>query len=887
MIPRCLASLLIAMAAGMTVACSSPHLIGISPPDAGSSSTLGPDASVPLGRPICVNGGLCWELPRPQGNTLEAAFAESKDSVFVGGEAMTVLRSDGLGWSNALWSKGRYAEPLRSSLDQVPRGCHGLFATGGQAWAVIEVLDTESMQLGYHILHWDRLSGWWTATRWHSERRPAIHGSSTTDVWAAGGSSLGHWDGSAWTSYQLADANLHGVYVLGPSDAWAVGQSGAYHWDGKAWSLSSVLKNGRAVFASSGRVFVAVDSAVLVGDGTTFATGLDWGADSTGPLALTGTAADDVWAVGGQGRIEHFDGTSWSAIESGARATLRGAAALARGELLAVGDGGAMVQVVAGKASLSGDGEQTRGAINGFAGQSVKDLYAVSEGGQVLHSDGAGWTTLRTFADSRLAAAARTLDGKLLVLAQPRGGGSVVPVWDGTSWSEAPKTSSARLNALWRSPTGVFYAVGEAGSIQRFDLDDAFRPVQSPTTVDLQQVDGCGADDVWAVGSTDQQSALVHFDGKGWLLVVPPTTARLRAIRCKGTVWLGADDGVYRLDGASWTSLGNASGQIVALGVLEKQHGYVLLSSGLRQLAPDGWSSGYENVVAQPPTALAALDDGVVVGTAAGGILGLGCETQDVSGGLEVAYRGSPRGLELAEADPAKYPHVFRVGNRTSCEAVVQLEATLSGAGGSSPLGLEDLSGAAISTIRLAANEWIDAVVNTEAPRGLAPGTPLELVVNAGGFDSSVWNGRALPLTTSSTAGPPVTRSLWLSQPECEGKFAVGDHWVCESRISLAALSDGVHDQILIRATVEVQNSSVGDWVFRAGGFADFTQTAPDTWEATIDLEANRFWVEPLRQQLWLRPGVPQSPQPSATLRLEASSPNIEVRPANVTTISP
>ena len=75
--------------------------------------------------------------------------------------------------------------------------------------------------------------------------------------------------------------------------------------------------------------------------------GAGWRAAASGTqqtlLAIWGTAKNDVFAVGTAGLVLHYDGTSWAAVDVGAGAllastTLSGLCGRPGGELFATGD---------------------------------------------------------------------------------------------------------------------------------------------------------------------------------------------------------------------------------------------------------------------------------------------------------------------------------------------------------------------------------------------------------------------------------------------------------------------------------------------------------------------------------------------------------------------
>src|SRR5207247_1377213 len=96
--------------------------------------------------------------------------------------------------------------------------------------------------------HWDG-SGWHfvPAAKFESTIGApgvgALSGSSSTDLWAVGGTrggdALMHWDGRRWTAFRISEPrtarySTTDVAVVTRRDAWLV--SPPAHWDGRRWT---------------------------------------------------------------------------------------------------------------------------------------------------------------------------------------------------------------------------------------------------------------------------------------------------------------------------------------------------------------------------------------------------------------------------------------------------------------------------------------------------------------------------------------------------------------------------------------------------------------------------------------------------------------------------
>ncbi len=92
---------------------------------------------------------------------------------------------------------------------------------------------------------------------------------------------VARWNGTKWTLSSGTYVPFNAVFAFSPTDVWA-GTSGPYHFDGTAWRPSAL-------------------SGSFNGYVTKF-----WG-----------TSSSNLFMVGTNGQIMHFDGTSWLKMESG------------------------------------------------------------------------------------------------------------------------------------------------------------------------------------------------------------------------------------------------------------------------------------------------------------------------------------------------------------------------------------------------------------------------------------------------------------------------------------------------------------------------------------------------------------------------------------------
>nr|BBH95425.1 hypothetical protein KTA_36240 [Thermogemmatispora argillosa] len=284
-----------------------------------------------------------------------------------------------------------------------------------------------------------------------------IAGRSSHDVWSIGAGIM-HWDGKKWSvSFRPLSAQLvlRNMVEIAPDNIWAVGEQltnglashpFTAHYDGKNWS-----------------VVTAPDGAP--------------GGKNT-LVAVSGTASDNVWAVGFQvpargplaSLIEHWDGQRWSVVKhpepvSGLQFT--SVKAFASNDVWAVGYGsvlrngksvnqpviehwnGQAWSVVASPDLTPSGG----GALYALDGPNSNDLWAVGSASNRLlseHWDGQSWKIIDTPAvppDSSnwLASVAVSSSGGVWVVGRIRDGSNAfqpfIGHWDGHQWQVLQDTA--------------------------------------------------------------------------------------------------------------------------------------------------------------------------------------------------------------------------------------------------------------------------------------------------------------------------------------------------------------------------------------------------------------------------------------------------------------
>jgi len=254
-----------------------------------------------------------------------------------------------------------------------------------------------------------------------------------------------------------------------------------------------------------------------------------------GLLSISGTAADDVWAVGAdQGRgplVLHYDGTSWSRIGTGHRGHLWWAHALAPDDVFVGGASGAILRwdgSAFARMDTPGLGRQT---VYGIWGSSPDRVYAV---GSFAGRAGFIWR------------------------------------WDGTTWRvlEIPRDIPLAPNGdypgffkVWGDDAGRVWVVGGRGLVLRSDDGETFDVVESGVESTLFTVAGDG-DRVVIVGGASNGTLLEGHSGAALVDRTPEFVPLLQGVALKGEyAWgAGAMGLVLAREGEAWVPVNHGLG---------------------------------------------------------------------------------------------------------------------------------------------------------------------------------------------------------------------------------------------------------------------------------------------------------------------------------------
>jgi len=224
--------------------------------------------------------------------------------------------------------------------------------------------------------------------------------------------------------------------------------------------------------------------------------------------------------------------------------------------LYAVGDNGTIV-IYDGGWSWSTETAGITKNLNGIWGTADNNVYAVGDGGTILHSSdgGATWNQVGGgLTPANLNGICGTSDNEIWIVGDMVSDRPIVLEYDGSAWSKFPDAGIDQpyqnLKAVWGDSTSGFFAVGDEGTILNYNPYNSARwlAMDSPTAVNLRDVYGTSDGAVFAVGESvlkfgvQQPPVALKWTSKdGWVKM----TMDPELMRDLSGVWGGSSDDVY------------------------------------------------------------------------------------------------------------------------------------------------------------------------------------------------------------------------------------------------------------------------------------------------------------------------------------------------------
>ncbi len=384
----------------------------------------------------------------------------------------------------------------------------------------------------------------------------AVWGRSASEVYAIGGDqTLMRWDGIEWTGdYRSSSYPIYDLWGLDNGVLLAAGYGGTVlRYDGVDWNpiptdfddwLISII-----AFSESD-IYVAES---FPGNRIRHYDGVEWtliGTAPTGIHQLGGSGPNDIYAVGFEGMMTHYDGATWTPVLGFSSIDITSVWSIAVDDVLALQQGSQLYHFDGIDWTLVGS-DTTASYFSDMWGTSASNVWFVDRNGGLSHFDGIDVTEYGL-----------PNDGLMSVWGDDQGGvhavgdhGSLLS-FDGSDWT-AHSTAAAyeKLNAVWGLSPDDIYAVGSLEVVLHYDGNDWTKVHPTMFSVWFNDIWASATDDVFAVG----KRGIRHFDGVDWEGM--DDGLRHLLLPHNGIHGFGPDDvvvvgdwgAIVRYDGVEWT----------------------------------------------------------------------------------------------------------------------------------------------------------------------------------------------------------------------------------------------------------------------------------------------------------------------------------------------
>jgi hypothetical protein len=181
--------------------------------------------------------------------------------------------------------------------------------------------------------------------------------------------------------------------------------------------------------------------------------------------------------------------------------------------------------------------------LHGLWGSSDSDVWAVGNGGLILHHDGKSWSSVPSPTKNDLNAVWGAGQDVWAV----GDAGTVLRRTGGGSWTDQGQLVPQDLNGVWTDGAEL-WAAGSAATLVHNNST-----ASAEGNDDLQAVWGSSPADIWAVGGN---GAMLHHDGTSWSPLPAVTSRTIFGVwgRSATDIFAAAAGGaVLRYDGSAWS----------------------------------------------------------------------------------------------------------------------------------------------------------------------------------------------------------------------------------------------------------------------------------------------------------------------------------------------
>ena len=269
-------------------------------------------------------------------------------------------------------------------------------------------------------------------------------------------------------------------------------------------------------------------------------------------LDVWGSSDTNIYTVGTNGTIAHYDGTEWNDMVSGTSVRLESIWGSSGSDIFAVGAEGTILHFDGNSWSAMSSG--TTYDLYDIWGISSTNIYVVGEE-IVLHFNGNSWNRFITGYSGIFKAVWANSSGEVFISSVGR-----IIYYDGNNWRELqnnPVTSG--INDIWGSTADDIFFACEAGIILHYDGKQFTSTYAGSGS--LEGIYGNSNDDIYVASYIGR---VYHFNGSDWTEIDISSLIYLRDIFPVSTnniITVGSKilsnprAVIYQFDGVDWSTM--------------------------------------------------------------------------------------------------------------------------------------------------------------------------------------------------------------------------------------------------------------------------------------------------------------------------------------------
>ena len=400
------------------------------------------------------------------------------------------------------------------------------------------------------IIHFDGNS-WIPDTSNTTNEIFGIWGSAANDIFAVCQSGkIVHYDGT-WSLMESTTTNyLYDVDGNASDDVYACGQSGTIiHYNGTSWSplTSGTATNlDQIMCMGTNAIFAKGNYEILYYNGSSWSI---YTAANT-VQDLWGISSNDVYAVCSGGKIYHFDGSSWSEMNSSTTQNLMAIWGKSAADIYAVGNGVIIHYDGFNWSEMQQNLNQNLTHVTG----TNNEIFAASYYG-IYKNNGINWseTTMDNFWKDFVNSS--YIPAELKVMSDGRiigANSSYFIQYSGTVWTFENTGISLTVKDIWSDGTEIFIA-GNDGKIVHYD-GASWAQLTTGTTLDFYGIWGTRKNNLYIAA---ESGTVFHYDGTSFTSISLDTTNYFNTIWGSGfsDIYVGGYQGFFHYNGQEWEKM--------------------------------------------------------------------------------------------------------------------------------------------------------------------------------------------------------------------------------------------------------------------------------------------------------------------------------------------